>query len=397
MKKKLKLNNIIVISDLNSISPLGCRKNDIINAYINNKSKISYSNTLNNKPVGIINDSESLKTIDFFLKDKHLKKIDRTALLAIISSHNIINSLKSNKNIGVNIGSSRGATTIFENIHKEFIIKGHSSIPVNTSPLTTLGNISSEVANYFSINSINISHSVTCSTGLQALLNSIAYIKAGYTKKMLCGASEAANTDFVIAQMDALKIYSKDTSSQYPCRPFNIENLNTFVLGEAAVSLIIEPLKNSSNPLAIIESIGFAHVKPNSLTGIDPKGTAIQQAMKMAIKNSITEAPIDIILMHAPGTYNGDTAEYNAIIETFGNNHPHLFSNKWLMGHTFAASGLLNVELAILLLHNNIFLSLPYPNKINSSFQKNGKKIMINATGFGGNAISVIISSINLF
>ena len=120
--------------------------------------------------------------------------------------------------------------------------------------------------------------------------------------------------------------------------------------------------------------------------------------MKMAIDNSIfkNKKEIDLILMHAPGTINGDKAELNAIKEIFKNNIPNLFSNKFKIGHTYAASAALNLELAILIFSNNKTPEFPHNANI-LNIKKEIKRIMINAAGFGGNASSLIVSKTNNF
>ena len=73
---------------------------------------------------------------------------------------------------------------------------------------------------------------------------------------------------------------------------------------------------------------------------------------------------IDAIVMHAPGTIKGDQSEFRAIEIIFGNNIPLLTTNKWKIGHTFGSSGMLSLELAILMLQNNTLIESPfYPNK----------------------------------
>ena len=72
----------------------------------------------------------------------------------------------------------------------------------------------------------------------------------------------------------------------------------------------------------------------------------------------------------------------------FGNNLPMLTSNKWKVGHTFATSGLLSLELAILMLQNQYFNESPF---YKNSTCKKLKKILVNAVGFGGNAVSVLV------
>ena len=84
------------------------------------------------------------------------------------------------------------------------------------------------------------------------------------------------------------------------------------------------------------------------------------------------------------------SSEFKAIIKVFGENHPMLTTNKWKVGHTFGASGMLNMELAILMIKHNTFIEIPFLKKQSKS--KEIKKVLINAVGFGGNAVSILLS-----
>jgi len=108
----------------------------------------------------------------------------------------------------------------------------------------------------------------------------------------------------------------------------------------------------------------------------------------MALGN-LNPAEVDAIVMHAPGTIKGDSSEFNAIKDIFGENMPQLTTNKWKIGHTFATSGMLNLELAILMLQHNKMISVPFV--ASESKNRNLKKILVNAVGFGGNAVSILI------
>ncbi len=111
--------------------------------------------------------------------------------------------------------------------------------------------------------------------------------------------------------------------------------------------------------------------------------------MIMALGNTSLEE-VDAIVMHAPGTLKGDISEYNAIQKVFGKNLPMLTTNKWKIGHTFGASGMLNIELALLMLQNQTFIGIPYIEEPNP--RKAIRNVLINAVGFGGNAVSVLLS-----
>ena len=69
--------------------------------------------------------------------------------------------------------------------------------------------------------------------------------------------------------------------------------------------------------------------------------------------------------MHAPGTIKGDSSEINAINKVFCNKTPFLTTNKWKLGHTFGTSGLLSLELAVLMLQHQKAIEVPFAkNKI---------------------------------
>lgn len=163
------------------------------------------------------------------------------------------------------------------------------------------------------------------------------------------------------------------------------------VLGEGAAVLCLENGKSES-AIASISGIGYATEELKHSVSISANGTCFQKAMRMALGNIPLEE-IDAIVMHAPGTIKGDRAELNAVKAVFGEQLPALTSNKWKIGHTFGASGTLSLELGILMLQHQEFIPVPFSEE---SFcrHRSLKNILVNAVGFGGNAVSVLISRI---
>ncbi len=379
----------IAITSLASISPLGNNPDAVWNNYLSNQTLISTkefgdkSHFVAEIPTEIRNEIEVLKKSDI-----KYKSLDETVLMAILVSRNAIkkSGWKTGDNFGINIGSSRGATQLFEKHHKEFLETGKT--PTLTSPTTTLGNISSWVAHDLKNNGPEISHSITCSTALHAVLNAVAWLQSGMAPKFLVGGSEAPLTSFTIAQMNALKIYAKE-NSEFPCKAFYFNKTkNTMVLGEAAAVACLE-IGENKNALAYIEGIGYATDDIEHNISISEEANCFQKSMKMALKNT-NLSHVDAIVMHMPGTLKGDSSEFKAIKKVFGENYPMLTTNKWKVGHTFGASGMLNMELAILMIRHNEFIEVPFAEK--QTIRKNITKVLINAVGFGGNAVSILLS-----
>lgn len=380
------MKNPVSITALSSISPLGIEKTSIFQKYYNNEHFIreSASGFLAAK---LSKDGEE-EVLKLKQSANHYKNLDRSVLYAILAARRAIKDAgwQSENHYGVNIGSSRGATSLFENYHKDFLETG--KVGTLSSPTTTLGNISSWVAHDLQTDGPEISHSITCSTALHALLNGIVWLQSGMKDKFLVGGSEAALTSFTIAQMKALKIYAS-SNTDFPCRALDLEKRsNTMVLGEGAgIACIESGIKE--NALALIEGIGYATEPLKHNISISTDALCFQKSMKMAL-GGLQPEEVDVIIMHAPGTVKGDLSEFNAIKTMFPNNTPALTTNKWKIGHTFGASGILSIEMALLMLQKQKFITVPYlsydsvPDKIN--------KVLVNAVGFGGNAVSVLLT-----
>jgi 3-oxoacyl-(acyl-carrier-protein) synthase len=389
LQKKYLLSQTISITAIASVSPLGNDSETIWNNY-NNPNPLFQNQFIDHKNtwVGEL-DADSKAAVNTLRQsDSKYNSLDNSVLFAMLASRKAIAKAGWSKQdvFGINIGSSRGATDLFENHFKEYMSTG--SAPTLTSPTTTLGNISSWLAHDLQSSGPEISHSITCSTALHAVLNGVAWLRSGMAEKFLVGGSEAPLTDFTIAQMRALKIYSR-SQDEYPNRALDLEKKqNTLILGEGAGVCCLE-IGKKENALAYIEGIGYATEILEHNISISAEADCFQKSMRMALANTDL-SEVDAIVMHAPGTIKGDLTEYKAIEKVFGSKLPLLTSNKWKIGHTFGASGILSLELAILMLQHNQFVGVPFAKKQEQT--QAIKKVLVNAVGFGGNAVSVLLS-----
>ncbi|MFV0573025.1 MAG: beta-ketoacyl synthase N-terminal-like domain-containing protein [Xanthomarina gelatinilytica] len=377
----------ISITSLSSLSPLGETPEDIWQAYKNKQHyfSIKHKNLVAELPEELKKEIKKLRA-----SDSKYKALDDTVLFAIYSARQAVKQAgwQTTDNFGVNIGSSRGATALFES-HFEFFLKKDKVKPLS-SPTTTLGNISSWIAHDLQTQGPEISHSITCSTALHGLLNGIAWIHSGMCNKFLVGGSEAPLTQFTIAQMQALKIYchSEQSEELYPCQALNLnKKQNTIILSEAASMACLEQ-GLTPNALAKIIGIGFATEILEHSVSLSTEAICFQRSMNMALGN-LDPNQVDVIVTHTPGTIKGDLAEFTAIKKVFGDKHPALTCNKWKLGHSLGTSGMLNLEMALGMLQHQEFISIPY---LEQETPKKIKHVLINAVGFGGNAVSVLLT-----
>lgn len=382
----------ISITAISSISPLGYDSNTIWNNYLSDQHFFS---ELNGNLVAQLPEDAKKEIQLLRNSNSKYKQLDDSVLFGIYSARQAVKSAGWNArdNFGINIGSSRGATGLFETYFEDFL--DNSKAQTLSSPTTTLGNISSWIAHDLQTKGPEISHSITCSTALHAMLNGIAWLQSGLTDKFLVGGSEAPLTSFTIAQMKALKIYSQvdaealeATQNQFPCKALDFNKTkNTMILSEAAAVACLE-VDKTKNALAQIEGIGYGTELLEHNASLSTNADCFQRSMTMAL-GDLNPDEIDIIVTHTPGTVKGDLAEFNAIKMIFCNKIPAMTTNKSKVGHSLGASGLLSIEMAVLMLNHQTFIDIPY---LDQSLPKKISKIMINAVGFGGNAVSILLS-----
>lgn len=314
---------------------------------------------------------------------KPYPRLDRSTQLALFAASglNTGEELRNASTI-IAIGSSRGATQTWEEAYAAFSESGGAA--VLDSPTTTAGQLASNVGAWLRMDHhIDIDQSITCASGLRAMADACAWLNAGFAEQAIAGGAEAPLTPFTFAQMKALKIMGGN--GEWPCRSLD-PNLtsNTMVLGEGSV---LFHLSAEAVPDAVrIVGVGFATETGVSATGLSSDGQCLQDSMRRAVQSAGWDRP-DAVIAHAPGTIKGDRAELAAIDHLFGTDMP-VTSTKYFSGHCFGSSGPLSVWLAERMMKEQHWVSpswntRPQPDNLN--------RIIVNAVGFGANAVSLAV------
>lgn len=323
--------------------------------------------------------------VGFRLADSPFCDHDRSVLLALLAARQAVEAAAwEGQNFAILAGSSRGPTQAWEAAHQQY--QAASPLRPHTSPLTTLGSVGFALADFFDQRGLASTQSVTCSSGLHALVHGVALIRAGMEEQVLLGGAEAPITPFTVAQLRAMRLLATDGPSQ----PMGVASRG-MRLGEGAAFCCLR-LQGRGAAFPRILGIGLAQERPGSLSGISEEGEAFFQAMLSAIEEA-GQLP-DLIIPHAPGTHRGDKAEQKAIRRLFEGATPPIYTTKWLSGHTLGASGSLSLDAALRLLHGLPCLPIPY--ELKSPFrawdvQQRPQRVLLNASGFGGNAVSVLV------
>jgi 3-oxoacyl-(acyl-carrier-protein) synthase len=315
---------------------------------------------------------------------KQFNKLDRTGKIAARLLEDLLHNSTEFKADYFVVGSARGATGLIEQYHAQFL--NDHAVSIHTSPLTTAGNIASAAAHIQKLDISCMTLSMTCSSALHALIQVAERIAAGSIQSGIAGGVESAITPFTVAQFEALRLAAQaETPEAFPCRPFAGDAINRVVLAEGG-SLF--GLSAGWSPYRIS---GWGEAGQHLSSSVSIARLALEKSMRLALEAANRET-VDLVFAHAPGTAIGDPEESAAIRSVMGS-HPRIVSGKWLTGHTLGASGAVALAQAIQALELG-FPEFPYLATGCSGFSGIPRSVMVNSTGFGGNAASLIVEKL---
>ena len=248
-----------------------------------------------------------------------------------------------------------------------------------------------------------------CASSANALIDSLNYIRLGYSDIIVSGGSEAGIIKSGIGGFNAVRALStRNDDPKTASRPFDLDR-DGFVLGEGGGCIILEEYEHAkSRGAKIYAEVCGAGLSADAyhMTAPHPDGEGAISVMNNCIKDSgLSYKDVDLINMHGTSTGLGDKAESKAVKAVF-KDHAYslnINSTKSMTGHLLGAAGAIEVISCILSINNNMvpptinhFNDDPeIDNKLNFTFNKAQKKevkvAMSNTFGFGGHNACVLL------
>ncbi|MEI6517483.1 MAG: beta-ketoacyl synthase N-terminal-like domain-containing protein, partial [bacterium] len=222
----------LIIRGLSTISPLGSSRKEVSQTLTLGRAKAQWLNAAEQtRPVFPLAAS-GMNLVEELSSQARYQGLDRTTLLALTAARQTFAALRGERmELGcISIGSARGATNSLERSIALHLAK-EGTLAADTSPTTTAGNTTSWIAQEYlaqedlrapksahSNTIASISTSMTCTSAFHALLIATAFLRGGMASAALFGGAESCLTSYTVAQLEALRIYSRERS-EWPCRP----------------------------------------------------------------------------------------------------------------------------------------------------------------------------------
>jgi 3-oxoacyl-[acyl-carrier-protein] synthase-1 len=189
-------------------------------------------------------------------------------------------------------------------------------------------------------------------------------------------------------------------------RPFDVDRDGT-VLGEGAAAFTLETLDDARARGAniIAEFLGSGSTtEATGVLAIRPDGEGLTRAIQLALEDAeIKSGAIGMIVAHANGTSASDASEVMALREVFGTDIPPVTGFKWATGHTIAASGVIDLALAIQALVDNVAPGISTLRSLDPAFEPfpavsthqapRSRTALIICRGFGGMNVVLIVGA----
>jgi 3-oxoacyl-[acyl-carrier-protein] synthase-1 len=191
-------------------------------------------------------------------------------------------------------------------------------------------------------------------------------------------------------------------------RPFDAGRDGT-LFGEGAAAVVLESWQAAVTRGARVwgEFLGSGcSTEGEGLLGIRADGDGVARAIRLALADAgIGTERVGMIVAHGNGTRQSDASEAAAIRRVFGPTPPPVTAFKWAFGHAIAASGTLDLVLALAAIRRKVVpgiatLRVPDPNipslPISAKPQvPTGDVALVINRGFGGMNAAVLIRGIS--
>jgi len=238
-----------------------------------------------------------------------------------------------------------------------------------------------------------------CVGGVLAISEAAAAIRTGEADRAVAVGHDAPIEPETLLHYNNLGLLSRDA-----VRPFDQERSGT-VFGEGAAAVVLETEADATTRRAPVfgEFLGSGCVsEATGIVDVRPDGDGLARAMEFALTDaSLSPGAVGMIVAHGNGTRASDASEAAAIRRVFGKNPPPVTAFKWAIGHLIAASGALDLLLALQALRSQIVPGIATLNSLDPALaplpvSQSPQKprcdtALICCRGFGGMNVALVV------
>jgi 3-oxoacyl-[acyl-carrier-protein] synthase II len=410
----------VVVTGLGGLSPLG---NNVDDTWNNIKNGVCAAERITHFDPSQFRTHFACELKDYdpadYLEHNKIRRTDPYAQYALVATQQAVEDSGLDFesmdpfDSGVIWGSGQGGMLTFEEEMRNFADNDYKprfspffvpKLIINMAP----GLISME----YGIMGINYATVTACATSNTAIMDALNYIRWGKAKVIITGGSEAGITEASFGGFSAMRAMStRNDDPGHASRPFD-KDRDGFVMGEGAVTLILEEYEHAkARGAKIYGEVAGAAMTADAyhMTATHPEGKGASAAMDQALDDSgMNPEDVDYLNTHATSTPVGDISEINAIGNVFGKSPDklHLSATKSMTGHLLGAAGAIEALVCLKAINEGVIpptintehIDEEIPPTLNivlkEAVEKEVKVAMSNTFGFGGHNGIVVFKKV---
>ncbi|MHB9006609.1 MAG: beta-ketoacyl-[acyl-carrier-protein] synthase family protein [Limisphaerales bacterium] len=238
-----------------------------------------------------------------------------------------------------------------------------------------------------------------CVGGAMAVAEAAAAIRADEADRAVAVGHDTPFEPETVFHYQRLGLMSPDT-----VRPFDAARSGT-VFGEGAAALMLEEMADARARQATIlgEFLGSGcTTEATGIVDVRPDGDGLSRAIRIALAEAgLAPEAVGLVIAHGNGTPASDASEARALREVFGDQLPAVTGFKWAFGHLIAASGVLDLVLALTAIREGVVPGIGTLNSLDEKLapfpvsrtpQPTRSDIaLVLCRGFGGMNVALVI------
>jgi len=410
------LSNRVVVTGIGVVSPLGLDVPSTWQGLVSGSSGVDHITQFDPEPLETKIAAE-VKNFDpaQYIDRKEARHMDRFVHFAVAASLQAVEQAgltidsANAEGIGVIIGAGFGGLGTLLEQHQVLTERGAHRISPFLVPMMIADMAPGQVSILLGAKGPNFCTTSSCSSGSDAIGESLEIIRRGDAQAMITGGTEAQIIPLTVAAFNAARaISTRNHEPRKASRPFDAER-DGFIIGEGAAILILESLpfatKRGAPILAEVVSYG-ATSDAYHITQPSEGGEGGVRAMRMALKKAGLEpGEIDYINAHGTSTPLNDKQETMALKTVFAKDAYQIpiSSTKSMVGHLLGAAGAIEAAICVFTIQHGVIpptinLTSPDPDcdldyVPNVARQAKVDIALSNAFGFGGHNSTLIFRS----
>lgn len=240
-----------------------------------------------------------------------------------------------------------------------------------------------------------------CVGGVSAVIEAAAAIREDEADRAVVTGHDAPIDAETMMNFANVGLLARET-----LRPFDAGRDGT-VLGEGAAAFTLETLDGARarGTEVLAEFLGSGSTsEATGVLGLQPDGEGLARAIRLALEEAgLAAGDIGMVVAHGNGTPASDASEVMALRSIFGTELPPVTGFKWSTGHTIAASGTIDLALAIRALQENVAPGIPTLRTLDPTFvpfpasstgqTPRSRTALIICRGFGGMNVVLIVGA----